>query len=108
MNHLNEGFSYLFIYYLSGCTGSQLHHVGSLLQGQWCPGLAALRYVGSWGSPGGARSKGDIEDRDSFPGQEDPLEEGTATHCSILAWKILQTEDPDGLWSTESQRVRHN
>ena len=28
--------------------------------------------------------------------QEDPLEEGTATHFNILAWKIPQTEEPVG------------
>ena len=36
-------------------------------------------------------------------GQEDPLEEGTATHSSILAWRIPWTEEPGG-----SQRVGHN
>ena len=30
-------------------------------------------------------------------GWEDPLEEGIATHSSILAWRIPQTEEPDGL-----------
>ena len=30
-------------------------------------------------------------------GQEDPLEEGTATHASILAWRIPWTEEPGGL-----------
>ena len=29
-----------------------------------------------------------------FLGWEDPLEEGTATHSSILAWRILGTEEP--------------
>ena len=29
-------------------------------------------------------------------GQEDPLEKGMATHCSILAWRILRTEEPAG------------
>ena len=33
-------------------------------------------------------------------GQEDPLEEGTATHSSILAWGILWTEEPGGLQFT--------
>ena len=28
---------------------------------------------------------------------EDPLEEGIATHSSILAWRILGTEEPGGL-----------
>ena len=41
-------------------------------------------------------------------GQEDPLEEGMATHSSILAWRIPWTEECDGLQSIGSQRVRHN
>ena len=40
-------------------------------------------------------------------GWEDPLEEGMAIHCSILAWRIPWTEEPGGLQSIESQRVRH-
>ena len=32
-------------------------------------------------------------------GQEDPLEKEMATHSSILAWKILWTEEPGGLLS---------
>ena len=32
-------------------------------------------------------------------GQEDPLEKGTATHSSILAWEIPCTEEPGGLQS---------
>ena len=43
-----------------------------------------------------------------FLGQEDPLEEGMATHSSILAGKIPWTEEPGGLWSMESQRVWSN
>ena len=34
-----------------------------------------------------------------FLGQEDPLEEGMATHSSILVWRIPQTEKPAGLYS---------
>ena len=41
-------------------------------------------------------------------GQEDPLEESIATHYSILAWRILWTEEPEGLYSMGSQRVEHN
>ena len=41
-------------------------------------------------------------------GQEDPLEEGMATHSSILAWRIPWTEDPGRLQSMGSQRVGHN
>ena len=31
-------------------------------------------------------------------GQEDPLEEGMATHSSILAWRIPWTEEPGSPW----------
>ena len=40
--------------------------------------------------------------------QEDPLQKGMATHSSILAWRILWTEEPDGLQSMGSQRVGHD
>ena len=39
-------------------------------------------------------------------GWKDALEEGVATHSSILAWGILWTEEPGGLQSMGSQRVR--
>ena len=38
-----------------------------------------------------------------FLGWEDPLEEGMATHSSILAWRIPWTEEPGRLQSMESQ-----
>ena len=41
-------------------------------------------------------------------GREDPLEEGMATHSSILAWRIPWTEEPGGLQSIGSQRVGHD
>ena len=41
-------------------------------------------------------------------GWEDPLEKGMAAHSSILAWRISWTEEPGGLHSMASQRVRHN
>ena len=41
-------------------------------------------------------------------GWEDPLEKGMATDFSILAWRIPWTEEPDGLQSMGSQRVKHN
>ena len=43
-----------------------------------------------------------------FLGQEDPLEKEMATHSSILAWKIPWAEEPGGLQSMGSQRVRHH
>ena len=41
-------------------------------------------------------------------GWEDPLEKGMAIHSNILAWRIPWTEEPAGLQSIGSQRVRHN
>ena len=41
-------------------------------------------------------------------GQEDPLEKEMAIHSSILAWKIPWMEEPGGLQSMGSQRVRHD
>ena len=38
-------------------------------------------------------------------GREDPLEEGMATHSSILAWNIPWTEEPGGLHFMELHRV---
>ena len=41
-------------------------------------------------------------------GEEDPLEKGTGTHSSILALEIPWTEEPGGLQSMGSQRVRQD
>ena len=41
-------------------------------------------------------------------GGEDPLEEDKAIHSSILVCRIPQTEEPGGLWSIGSQRVRQD
>ena len=41
-------------------------------------------------------------------GWKDPLKKEMATHSSILSWRILWTEEPGGLQSMGSQRVRHN
>ena len=41
-------------------------------------------------------------------GWEDPLEEGMAMHSSILAWRILWTEEAGVLQSMRSQRVGHD
>ena len=51
--------------------------------------------------PANAEDAGDVG---SSLGWEEPLEEGMATHCSILAWRIPRTEEPGGLQSTGSQR----
>ena len=41
-------------------------------------------------------------------GQKDPLEKDLSTHPSILAWRILWTEEPGRLQSIEPQRVRRD
>ena len=41
-------------------------------------------------------------------GQEDPLEWEMATHSSLLAWRILRTEEPGKLQPMASQRTGHN
>ena len=46
---------------------------------------------------------GDVRDLGLIPGQEDPLEEGMATHSSILAWRIPWTEEPGRPQSTGLQ-----
>ena len=45
---------------------------------------------------------------DQSLGWEDPLEKEMATHSSILAWRIAWREEPVGLQSRGSQRVRHD
>ena len=51
---------------------------------------------------------GDVRDLGSIPGWEDPLEEGMATHSSVLAWRIPLTKEPGGLRSIGFQRVGHD
>ena len=41
-------------------------------------------------------------------GQEDPLEKGMAAYSSVLAWEIPWTDEPGGLQSMGSQRVRYD
>ena len=41
-------------------------------------------------------------------GWEDTLEKGMATHSSIPAWRILWTDEPNGLQSLRSQRLRYD
>ena len=51
-------------------------------------------------------SAGDARDWVQSLDQENPLEEDTARQSSILALRIPQTEEPDGLQSMGPQRVR--
>ena len=70
--------------------------------------------MGSPGFPGGSVVKnlpamqGPQEMRVQSLGGEDPLEEGMASHSSILARRIPWTEEPGGLQSMGFQRVRHD
>ena len=41
-------------------------------------------------------------------GWEYPLEEGIATHSSVVAWGVSRIEEPGGLQSMESHRVKHD
>ena len=49
-----------------------------------------------------------LETQVLFLGLEGPLEKEMAIHSGILAWRIPWTEEPGGLRSTGSQRVRHD
>ena len=51
---------------------------------------------------------GDIRDAGLIPGSGGSPGEGMATHSSILAWRIPQTEELDGIQSMRLGRVRHN
>ena len=51
---------------------------------------------------------GDIRDEGLIPGWEDLLEEGMATHFSILAWRIPWTEETGRVQYIGTQRVGHN
>ena len=51
---------------------------------------------------------GDVEMQVQSLGREDPLEEGMATHSSILTWRIPWTEELGRLQSMGSHRVGHD
>ena len=53
-------------------------------------------------------SAGDRRGSDLVTDSGRSLEEGMATHSSVLAWRISWTEEPGGLQSIELQRVGHN
>ena len=73
-----------------------------------------LSKASKWSFPGGTvvknlpGSAGDPRDVVWSLGQENPLESEVATHPSILAWKILWTEEPGGLQSMRLKRIGHN
>ena len=75
----------------------------------WASITVAVNHIN--GFPGGASGKepacqcGRHRDAGSIPGSGDALEEGMATHSSVLAWRIPRTEEPGGLQSIGLQRV---
>ena len=65
----------------------------------------------SWASLVAQKVKNPLAMRETWVrslGREDPLKEGMATYSSTLAWRIPWTEEPGGLQSMGSQRVRHD
>ena len=75
--------------------------------------ITKMSNSGGRGEPGGSAAK-DLpavkETQETWVrslGWEGLLEEGMATHSSILAWRIPWTEEPGGLQSMALQRVRH-
>ena len=66
----------------------------------FCIGVYSIKgFLGVSDSKGSACSAGDPV---QTLGREDPLEKGMATHCSILTWRILRTEESGGLQSMGS------
>ena len=70
--------------------------------------------LSDWGFPGDSVGKESAyKESDSrltglIPSQGDPMEEGTATHSSTLAWRILWTKEHGGLQSLGSQTTGHD
>ena len=58
------------------------------------------------GGSDGKESARNVRDLDLIPGSGNSLEKEMATHSSILAWEISGIEEPGGLQSKGSQRVR--
>ena len=61
--------------------------------------------------PGGSDGKEfacNARDPGLTPVSERSLGEGMATHSNILVWRIPWTEEPGGLWSMGSKRIRHD
>ena len=71
-------------------------------------------FTGGWGKVGGPVGKKlpaearDAQDSSLILGGEDPPDDGLATHSRILAQRTPRTEEPAGLQSEGSQRVRRD
>ena len=65
----------------------------------------------AWASLGAQQVKNPPAMRETWVrslGWEDPLEDGMATHSSILVWRLPRTEEPGGLQSMDSLRAGHD
>ena len=69
-----------------------------------CPGTLTRALIPLMGFPGGSVVKS-LPVNAETQAREDPPEKETATHSSILAWKMPWTEEPGGLQSMGLQRV---
>ena len=82
---------------------------GTSVHGGSAAGAAESRLLGSGRASLGAQSVKNLpamqETQVPPLGWEDPLEEGMATHSSVLAWRIPWTEEPGGLQSVGSHEL---
>ena len=80
----------------------------------FCEFVCFWSIIDLWGFPSGSVVKNPPamqEPQETWVpslGREDPLEEGMATHSSVLAWRIPWTEETGGLQSIASLRVEHD
>ena len=78
-------------------------HFFNILSNYLLPFLKGLQIKIKLGFPSGSVGKeftsnaGDTGEAGTVPGLGDPMEKGMATHSSVLAWKIPQTEETGGL-----------
>ena len=82
-----------------GLQDFKFHYVANLRLPRWFRGKESACSVEDVGLIPGLRRS---------PDWEDPLEDSTATHCSILAWRIPWTKESGRLQSIGLQRIRHN
>ena len=84
--------------------GKQTHEKATAKDQCWEVGGAGARGADGWGPRLWGSGQESLGWMFQLSLQDDPLEEGMATHSSILAWRIPWTEEPGGLQSMGSQR----
>ena len=67
--------------------------------------MVTVHKIGFPGGSSGKESACNAGNAGSILGREDPLEEGMATHSSILAWRISWTEEPGGVQSMDNMNT---